>query len=63
MECPRCDGLMLFEEFMDLDESDEYSFHGWRCVACGNIVDETIVNNRIYGVTLPEPKRRRAYAH
>lgn len=64
MECPRCQGLMLYEEFMDLEESDEYTFYGWRCIACGNIVDETIVHNRSHGVTLPEPRRRRrSYAH
>jgi hypothetical protein len=54
---------MLYEEFMDLDQSDEYSFYGWRCVSCGNIVDETIMTTRIYGVTLPQQKRRRAYVH
>jgi len=54
---------MLYEEFIDLDESLDYSFHGWRCVSCGNILDETIVTNRTYGVTLPEPRRRRVLVH
>ena len=46
MICPRCDGLMLQEVFMDFADYDG-SFEGWRCLVCGEIVDPVIVNNRV----------------
>ncbi len=47
MTCPRCNGLMLMEQFIEshyLDLPDE--FEGWRCVLCGIILDPVIVENR-----------------
>ncbi|HUL21324.1 MAG TPA: hypothetical protein VLZ10_07705 [Thermodesulfobacteriota bacterium] len=44
MKCPRCQGVMAFEKFYG---SHEY-FFGWRCVNCGEIVDQVILENRIW---------------
>ena len=42
MKCFRCDGFMVFERF---SRGIDY-FLGWRCITCGEIIDETIVENR-----------------
>lgn len=42
MQCPRCQGLMVFERFSDFF----VSFHAWKCINCGSILDRTINNNR-----------------
>ena len=46
MVCPRCDGLMLQEVFVDFAGMDG-SFEGWRCLVCGEIVDPVIASNRL----------------
>ena len=43
MKCNRCGGLMIYERFPSQVVED---FSGWRCVACGEIVDEVILKNR-----------------
>jgi hypothetical protein len=43
MKCSRCGGLMFYERF-PTQEIDDFS--GWRCVACGEIIDEVILKNR-----------------
>lgn len=54
MRCPRCEGLMFEERFQDLrDDMGQINFHGWRCSACGEVIDPVILGNR--GVT---PKRK-----
>lgn len=48
MECQRCRGLMVSDSFTDLlDETGQIRFGGWRCLACGEIVDPVIVTNRL----------------
>jgi hypothetical protein len=42
MNCSRCGGPMTREKFFS---SHEY-FWGWRCISCGEILDETISENR-----------------
>lgn len=62
MECVRCQGLMVPDRFVDLAESGENEFGGWRCLVCGNITDAVIVTNRRQP---PEPKkalRKREFA-
>ncbi len=44
MKCPRCQGVMAFEKFYG---SHEY-FFGWRCIYCGEIVDQVILENRVW---------------
>ena len=42
MNCYRCGGVMTREQFYS---SHDY-FWGWRCIACGEILDEIILANR-----------------
>jgi len=42
MKCPHCNNSMIYEKFYG---PDEY-FWGWRCLFCGEIVDDTILENR-----------------
>ena len=37
-DCPRCRGLLVYEQFMDVEQSGFLWSTGWRCVNCGNIV-------------------------
>lgn len=47
MYCPRCGGFMISERFQDLkNPTRELHFVGSRCVACGEILDPTILKNR-----------------
>lgn len=59
MQCPKCDGLMIYEKFMDMGESSRFYFYGWRCISCGTIVDSTIIANKVYKDRQKENKRRR----
>jgi hypothetical protein len=43
MRCQRCGCLMSYEKFYGLTEDCS----GWRCLCCGEIVDEVILNNRL----------------
>lgn len=43
MKCARCGGLMAYEEFYAKFED----FLAWRCIACGDIVDQVILENRL----------------
>ena len=43
MKCNRCGGLMAYEKFYSAIED----FFGWRCLFCGEIVDQVILENRI----------------
>lgn len=52
MDCPRCHGLMVGDDFIDVRESYvPMSMGGLRCVSCGNIVDPIIARNRMRQVT------------
>lgn len=59
MKCPKCEGFMIYEKFMDMGESSSFYFWGWRCVSCGTIVDSTIMANRVCADRKKEEKRRR----
>jgi hypothetical protein len=43
MKCHRCGGAMVFEKFYGMCEE----FVGWRCIFCGEIVDQVIMENRL----------------
>ncbi|MFI5222905.1 MAG: hypothetical protein ACHQX3_01460 [Nitrospirales bacterium] len=48
MECTRCDGLMVVDSLIDMQESSiPMWMKGWRCVSCGNIVDPLIQQHRM----------------
>jgi len=46
MRCHRCKGIMIFEKFY----GDCEHFFGWRCVVCGEIIDQVILENRLGNV-------------
>ncbi len=47
MQCVRCRGLMVKDQFYDLlDDSGHLSFYAWRCVGCGNVLDPLIWKNK-----------------
>jgi len=44
MECPKCEGLMIEEEYL----ADGFgSINEWRCVNCGAILDAVIAQNQL----------------
>jgi len=43
MKCGKCGGMMAYEKFYDQFED----FFGWRCISCGEIVDQVIAQNRL----------------
>ena len=48
MQCARCDGFMVSDNLIDLQESSiPMWMKGWRCVSCGNIVDPLILRQRM----------------
>jgi hypothetical protein len=44
MKCHRCKGSMVYETFY----TAEGEFFGWRCIVCGEVIDQVILENR-YG--------------
>jgi len=42
MKCRRCNGSMVLEQFY----SEQGDFFGWRCIICGDIIDQVILENR-----------------
>jgi uncharacterized Zn finger protein len=42
MKCRRCNGSMVYEKV----ESEEGDFFAWRCIACGEVIDQVILKNR-----------------
>ncbi|MBS3921160.1 MAG: hypothetical protein KG012_19985 [Deltaproteobacteria bacterium] len=48
MKCFRCGGFMSFEKFYP--PGVQPALWGWRCINCGDIIDEVIISNRwIFG--------------
>lgn len=48
MRCSKCAGLMVSDHMIDIRESSLPMWRrGWRCVACGNIVDPLILRHRM----------------
>lgn len=42
MKCHRCRGPMIYEQFL----TEEGIFYAWRCITCGEVIDEVILKNR-----------------
>ncbi len=42
MKCYRCGSPMIYEKFYGSQEH----FLGWRCIFCGEIIDQVILENR-----------------
>jgi hypothetical protein len=47
MQCERCEGQMLMDHYMDMEESGALWLTAWRCLNCGNVVDEQILEHRL----------------
>jgi len=43
MSCHRCGGIMIYQKFYGHCEH----FFGWRCIICGEIIDQVILENRL----------------
>jgi len=58
MRCHRCGGIMIHECFYGLHDR----FWGWKCVICGDIIDDVILENRrgpkAYQIIGMEDRRR-----
>ena len=54
MNCRRCQGLMMEEDFFDFEGTQGFMWmRGWRCVNCGHAVDPLIeANHRLQEMTL-----------
>lgn len=46
MNCQRCSGHMIQERLYAPDET-EMTVNGWRCLNCGEVIDGTILDNRL----------------
>ena len=42
MTCMRCQGLMVWDRFLDLVQTDLLWALAWRCVNCGEVLDAVI---------------------
>jgi len=58
MNCPRCNGYMVQDDYLDiLDETGQCRFVAWRCLICGEVLDPVILKHRS---SPPEPMVDRA---
>ena len=47
-QCTRCGGLMVADRYIDLlDDTGKLEFTADRCIQCGEVVDQTILRNRM----------------
>lgn len=47
MNCHRCNGLMVEERFVDMEDLCGIPWmKGWRCMNCGDILDRRIYQHR-----------------
>ena len=46
MQCPRCQGTMIVDHFVDMATSGEIWMPGWRCLMCGEVIDPLIEHHR-----------------
>lgn len=53
MQCPRCQGTMVVDHFVDLATSGEIWMPGWRCLMCGEVIDPLILQNRLEPPVVP----------
>lgn len=47
-QCTRCGGFMVADRYIDLlDDTGKLEFTADRCIQCGEVVDQTILRNRM----------------
>jgi hypothetical protein len=54
MKCYRCSSNMVYQKFYGPHEH----YWGWRCIFCGEIIDQVIMENRLQGKTGPPTMAR-----
>jgi hypothetical protein len=60
MTCPRCHGFMSPVDLpLWAGNSGPENGQAWRCVACGEIIDQVIVRNRIHTRDRRLPRRQK----
>ena len=47
MTCARCQGFMVTDSFIDLQETGHLWMKAWRCMNCGYVVDSVAAQNRM----------------
>jgi hypothetical protein len=48
MNCRRCQGLMMEDQFLDFEGTHGFMWAtSWRCVNCGHVYDSVIEQNRL----------------
>jgi len=48
MNCRRCQGLMMEDQFLDFEGTHGFMWTtSWRCVNCGYVYDSVIEQNRL----------------
>ncbi len=47
MRCYRCNGLMVQDSMIDMQETGNLWLESWRCVICGNVEDPRINRHRM----------------
>ena len=54
MECTRCQGLMVEDQFFDFEGTHGFMWmKGWRCMNCGHAADPVIeANHRLHEATV-----------
>lgn len=57
MKCPKCGGLMTYETFTN-QENLAWHYDGWRCLYCGDVVDEVILANQKKEVVVKPSKNK-----
>ncbi|MDR4495101.1 MAG: hypothetical protein R3B74_11890 [Nitrospirales bacterium] len=63
MECPRCQGTMVVDHFVDLAMSGEIWMPGWRCLMCGEVIDPLILKNRHSPPVVPGRPCEQSHPH
>lgn len=56
MECTRCQGTMVADQYIDLQAKSVWC-EAWRCLNCGDILDSVILRHRTLqhaDATIPE---------
>ena len=53
MTCPRCQGLMVSDLFLDLAETQGMWMKAARCMNCGYVMDRIMEKNRQQAIVTP----------
>ncbi len=57
MLCPKCSGLMVREDYHGAVRCSYDEYHAFRCIICGEIIDNVIIINRQIQAVFQERKR------